>query len=133
MVSLLLVCSMPKHGRSSYALPLCCGPLLLQPCSDVPRAPGRGERNAADCLADHALRGCACLTADLVSCGGWCGQTIGRLHGCARHSDGCRYEADVVLGASEWLEMYPMDYYAKGGGGWSNYAAPRMKEDELVP
>ena len=41
----------------------------------------------------------------------------------------------MVLGASEWLEMYPMDYYAKGGGGlgWSNYAAPRMKEDELVP
>jgi hypothetical protein len=110
-----------------------CGALC---CSHVATCLVRlygGEWNAADCLADHALRGCACLTADLVSCGGWCGQTIGRLHGCARHSDGCRYEADVVLGASEWLEMYPMDYYAKGGGGWSNYAAPRMKEDELVP
>ncbi len=63
----------------------------------------------------------------------------GRM-GHARHGRGFyvrrlirSYEADVVLGASAWLDMYPMDYYAKGGGGWSNYAAPRIKEDEIAP
>lgn len=31
------------------------------------------------------------------------------------------YEAFVALGKVEWKEQYPMDYYAKGGGEWSNY------------
>ena len=32
------------------------------------------------------------------------------------------YEAEVALGASEWLSTYPMDYYSKAGGTWANYA-----------
>jgi hypothetical protein len=32
------------------------------------------------------------------------------------------YEAEVALGTSAWLEVYPMDYYSDAGGKWSNYA-----------
>lgn len=32
------------------------------------------------------------------------------------------YEAEVALGAAHWAPVYPMDYYAKAGGPWSNYA-----------
>lgn len=35
------------------------------------------------------------------------------------------YEAFVALGKTEWRERYPMDYYAKKGGEWTNY----YKED----
>eukprot|EP01112_Ceratiomyxa_fruticulosa_P016703 TRINITY_DN5088_c0_g1_i1.p1 TRINITY_DN5088_c0_g1~~TRINITY_DN5088_c0_g1_i1.p1 ORF type:complete len:493 (-),score=85.41 TRINITY_DN5088_c0_g1_i1:86-1519(-) len=31
------------------------------------------------------------------------------------------YEAEVALGAIEWKNVYPMDYYSKDGGPWSNY------------
>jgi 2-(3-amino-3-carboxypropyl)histidine synthase len=31
------------------------------------------------------------------------------------------YEAFVAVGAVEWREQYPMDFYAKAGGPWSNY------------
>lgn len=31
------------------------------------------------------------------------------------------YEAEVAFGSQEWLEIYPMDYYAKDGGPWSVY------------
>lgn len=31
------------------------------------------------------------------------------------------YECFVALGKVEWKEVYPMDYYAKDGGQWSNY------------
>lgn len=31
------------------------------------------------------------------------------------------YEAFVALGKTEWREKYPMDFYAKDGGEWTNY------------
>lgn len=31
------------------------------------------------------------------------------------------YEGFVALGETEWREEYPMDFYAKGSGPWSNY------------
>lgn len=31
------------------------------------------------------------------------------------------YECFVALGKAEWREIYPMDYYAKDGGEWTNY------------
>jgi 2-(3-amino-3-carboxypropyl)histidine synthase len=31
------------------------------------------------------------------------------------------YEAEVALGAQEWKPVYPMDFYSKEGGPWSNY------------
>eukprot|EP00737_Agarophyton_chilense_P001603 gb/GEZJ01001801.1/.p1 GENE.gb/GEZJ01001801.1/~~gb/GEZJ01001801.1/.p1 ORF type:complete len:335 (-),score=31.48 gb/GEZJ01001801.1/:2035-3039(-) len=31
------------------------------------------------------------------------------------------YEAHVALGHTEWRETYPMDFYSKNGGQWSNY------------
>jgi 2-(3-amino-3-carboxypropyl)histidine synthase len=31
------------------------------------------------------------------------------------------YEAEVALKGIEWQPIYPMDYYAKEGGKWSNY------------
>jgi 2-(3-amino-3-carboxypropyl)histidine synthase len=34
------------------------------------------------------------------------------------------YEAEVALGATAWREVYPMDYYARGSGTWTNYYAP---------
>ena len=30
------------------------------------------------------------------------------------------YEAFVALGAAEWNEKYPMDWYSAEGGVWSN-------------
>lgn len=35
------------------------------------------------------------------------------------------YEAEVAFGTQEWSSVYPMDYYAKNGGRWSNYYAPK--------
>lgn len=34
------------------------------------------------------------------------------------------YEAFVAVGAVQWREQYPMDFYAKKGGVWSNYYKP---------
>ncbi|DAZ97041.1 TPA: LOW QUALITY PROTEIN: hypothetical protein N0F65_012910 [Lagenidium giganteum] len=35
------------------------------------------------------------------------------------------YEAEVCLGRTEWQETkYPMDFYAKGSGPWTNYHQP---------
>ena len=31
------------------------------------------------------------------------------------------YEAEVAIGATEWRERYPMDFYSKEGGHWANY------------
>ncbi len=31
------------------------------------------------------------------------------------------YEAEVALGGEKWRPVYPMDFYAKNGGPWSNY------------
>tara|TARA_R110002050_G_scaffold88382_1_gene186735 strand:- start:534 stop:1007 length:474 start_codon:yes stop_codon:yes gene_type:complete len=31
------------------------------------------------------------------------------------------YEAEVALQACSWKESYPMDFYAQGGGPWTNY------------
>jgi 2-(3-amino-3-carboxypropyl)histidine synthase len=35
------------------------------------------------------------------------------------------YELFVAVGATEWREQYPMDFYAKDGGEWTNYYKPR--------
>lgn len=37
------------------------------------------------------------------------------------------YEAEVALGAAEWMAVYPMDYYSKEGGSWANYAEPAKR------
>lgn len=34
------------------------------------------------------------------------------------------YECLVALGKVQWRDVYPMDYYAKDGGEWSNYYKP---------
>jgi 2-(3-amino-3-carboxypropyl)histidine synthase len=31
------------------------------------------------------------------------------------------YECEVALGTTAWREVYPMDYYARGSGSWTNY------------
>lgn len=31
------------------------------------------------------------------------------------------YEAYVALGVAQWQEVYPMDYYQRGSGPWTNY------------
>lgn len=31
------------------------------------------------------------------------------------------YEAEVCLGETEWKSPYPMDFYARGSGPWTNY------------
>ena len=31
------------------------------------------------------------------------------------------YEAEVALEATAWRERYPMDFYARGSGPWTNY------------
>ena len=36
------------------------------------------------------------------------------------------YEAFVALGATEWREAYPMDWYSNEGGEWSNGANWRV-------
>lgn len=33
------------------------------------------------------------------------------------------YEFEVTMEESEWRERYPMDYYSRKGGKWSNYTA----------
>lgn len=38
------------------------------------------------------------------------------------------YEAEVALGESSWLEVYPMDYYSDAGGKWSNYNATNKQK-----
>lgn len=38
------------------------------------------------------------------------------------------YEAFVAVGATEWREKYPMDFYAKQGGEWTNYYKPRQSD-----
>jgi len=38
------------------------------------------------------------------------------------------YEAEVALGARQWLAQYPMDYYAKAGGSYANYATADARE-----
>eukprot|EP01132_Coremiostelium_polycephalum_P002902 gene2902-3613_t len=32
------------------------------------------------------------------------------------------YEAEVCLGGIEWQSIYPMDFYSKSGGKWTNYS-----------
>eukprot|EP01029_Cantina_marsupialis_P029626 TRINITY_DN781927_c0_g1_i1.p1 TRINITY_DN781927_c0_g1~~TRINITY_DN781927_c0_g1_i1.p1 ORF type:complete len:394 (-),score=100.17 TRINITY_DN781927_c0_g1_i1:219-1400(-) len=36
------------------------------------------------------------------------------------------YELSVALGETEWKEVYPMDWYKKEGGPWSNYSVDEM-------
>jgi len=31
------------------------------------------------------------------------------------------YECEVALGTTAWREVYPMDYYSRGSGSWTNY------------
>ncbi len=31
------------------------------------------------------------------------------------------YECEVALGTTAWRETYPMDYYSRGSGSWTNY------------
>ena len=31
------------------------------------------------------------------------------------------YEANVTLGNVEWKDVYPMDFYRKESGPWTNY------------
>jgi hypothetical protein len=38
------------------------------------------------------------------------------------------YEAEVALGESSWMDVYPMDYYADAGGKWSNYHAGNKQQ-----
>jgi 2-(3-amino-3-carboxypropyl)histidine synthase len=34
------------------------------------------------------------------------------------------YEAEVALGHTQWRDVYPMDFYARGSGPWTNYYKP---------
>ncbi len=34
------------------------------------------------------------------------------------------YEAFVALGSAEWREQYPMDFYSRDSGPWTNYFKP---------
>ena len=34
------------------------------------------------------------------------------------------YELEVAMKNTEWREVYPMDYYSKGSGSWTNYYEP---------
>lgn len=47
------------------------------------------------------------------------------------------YEAEVALGYVPWLTVYPMDYYARGSGSWTNYYKESTnnttKEKKTVP
>ena len=40
------------------------------------------------------------------------------------------YEAQVLLKTTEWRDVYPMDFYAKGKDAWTNYHrdAPESKK-----
>ena len=42
------------------------------------------------------------------------------------------YEAFVALGAAEWRQQYPMDFYARGSGPWTNYYKPADPGDGQV-
>jgi 2-(3-amino-3-carboxypropyl)histidine synthase len=42
------------------------------------------------------------------------------------------YELFVAVGAVEWREQYPMDFYGKTGGEWSNYFKPPTGKPELT-
>ncbi len=33
------------------------------------------------------------------------------------------YEFEVSMKSVAWREVYPMDYYSKNGGSWTNYVA----------
>lgn len=37
------------------------------------------------------------------------------------------YELEVMLNATAWREVYPMDYYSNSGGSWSNYGVSNSK------
>ena len=39
------------------------------------------------------------------------------------------YEFEVTMKESEWRERYPMDYYSRKGGKWSNYTARKEIEN----
>lgn len=36
------------------------------------------------------------------------------------------YEADVALEETAWRDVYPMDFYAKGSGAWTNMHEKRV-------
>ena len=38
------------------------------------------------------------------------------------------YEAHVALQRTAWRDVYPMDFYAKGSGPWTNYHVPNAEE-----
>ena len=42
------------------------------------------------------------------------------------------YEAHVALGLTPWRESYPMDYYARNSGPWTNYYRPPPAATEGV-
>lgn len=39
------------------------------------------------------------------------------------------YEAEVAIGTTEWRTVYPMDFYARGSGSWTNYYKPEDEGD----
>ncbi|RLN45831.1 hypothetical protein BBJ28_00007632 [Nothophytophthora sp. Chile5] len=44
------------------------------------------------------------------------------------------YEAEVCLGQAQWTEgSYPMDFYAKGSGAWTNYHEAQKQQPSEVP
>lgn len=49
-----------------------------------------------------------------------CANRIGRGHHFPRPLLN-PYEAHVALDATPWQDVYPMDFYAEGGGPWTNY------------
>lgn len=42
------------------------------------------------------------------------------------------YEAFVALGKTTWREKYPMDFYAKDGGEWTNYYKHPTEKKKLI-
>ncbi|RLN91545.1 hypothetical protein BBJ28_00017772 [Nothophytophthora sp. Chile5] len=44
------------------------------------------------------------------------------------------YEAEVCLEQAQWTEgSYPMDFYAKGSGPWTNYHEAQKQQPSKVP
>lgn len=44
------------------------------------------------------------------------------------------YEAEVCLERAEWQEgSYPMDFYAKGSGPWTNYHDSKTSQATTQP
>eukprot|EP00030_Apusomonadida_sp_AF-17_P000555 a175023_54.p1 GENE.a175023_54~~a175023_54.p1 ORF type:complete len:456 (+),score=107.71 a175023_54:28-1368(+) len=43
------------------------------------------------------------------------------------------YEAAILLGAAAWGPTYPMDFYSRGGGPWTNYFDPAAAAAAAVP